>query len=69
MKDFESLTVISVEYYCKFNPAWFTCLKMINSWKHYTFRKLIKKVIKYNQLHYFIQVIEIVKLHITFEIG
>ncbi len=31
MKDFESLTVISVEHYCKVNPAWFTCLKMINS--------------------------------------
>ncbi len=30
MKDFESLTVISVEY-CRVNPAWFTCLKMINS--------------------------------------
>ncbi len=24
MKDFESLAVISVEYYCKVNPAWFT---------------------------------------------
>ncbi len=31
MKDFESLTVISVEYYFKVNPAWFTCLKMIVS--------------------------------------
>ncbi len=30
MKDFESLTVISVEYYCKGNPACFTCLKMVN---------------------------------------
>ncbi len=30
MKDFESLTVISV----KVNPAEFTCLEMINSWKH-----------------------------------
>ncbi len=30
MKDFESLTVISV----KVNPAGFTCLEMINSWKH-----------------------------------
>ncbi len=29
-KDFESLTVISVEHYCKFNPAWLTCLKMNN---------------------------------------
>ncbi len=37
MKDFESLTVISVEYDCKVNPAWFTCLKMINSLE--TFRK------------------------------
>ncbi len=34
MKDFESLAVISVEYYCKVNPVSFTCLKMINSWKH-----------------------------------
>ncbi len=32
MKDFESLTVISVEYYCKVNPAWLTCWKMINSY-------------------------------------
>ncbi len=31
MKDFESLTVSSVEHYCKVNPAWFTCFKMINS--------------------------------------
>ncbi len=31
MKDFEILTVINVEYYCKVNPACFTCLKMINS--------------------------------------
>ncbi len=31
MKDLESLTVISVEHYCKVNPAWLTCLKMINS--------------------------------------
>ncbi len=28
MKDFESLTVISVEYYCKVNPVWF-----IKFWK------------------------------------
>ncbi len=49
MKDLESLTVISAEFYCKVIPTWFTCLKMINSWKHYTFRK----VIKYNQLHNF----------------
>ncbi len=34
MKDFESLTVIDVEHYCKVNPTWFTCLKIINSWKH-----------------------------------
>ncbi len=27
-KDFESLTVINIEHYCKFNPAWLTCLKM-----------------------------------------
>ncbi len=31
MEDFESLTVIIVEDYCKVNPAWFKCLKMINS--------------------------------------
>ncbi len=34
MKDFESLTVINVEYYCKVNTACFKCLKMIISWKH-----------------------------------
>ncbi len=34
MKDLESLTAISVEYYCKVNPAWLTCLKIINSWKY-----------------------------------
>ncbi len=28
--DFESLTVISVEYFCKVNPAWFTCLIVEN---------------------------------------
>ncbi len=28
MKDFKSLSVISVKHYCKFNPAGFTCLKM-----------------------------------------
>ncbi len=28
--DFESLTVISVEYFCKVNPAWFTCLTVEN---------------------------------------
>ncbi len=32
MKDFRSLTVISVEYYFKVNPACFKCFKMINSW-------------------------------------
>ncbi len=31
MKDFESLTVISVEHYCKVNPAWFTCLKQLKT--------------------------------------
>ncbi len=34
MKDCESLTGISVEYYCKVNPAGFKCFKMIKSWKH-----------------------------------
>ncbi len=34
MKDLESLTVISVEHYCKVIPACFTSMKMINSWKH-----------------------------------
>ncbi len=57
IKDFESVTVISVEHYCKVNPACFTCLKMINSWKCLTFIK----VIKCNKLHYFNKVIE--KLH------
>ncbi len=33
MKDSESLTVMSVEYYCKVKPACFKCLKMIISWK------------------------------------
>ncbi len=31
MKDFESLIVVSVKYYCKVNPACFKCLKMFNS--------------------------------------
>ncbi len=31
IKDFKSLTVISVEYYCKVNPAWFTCLKILTA--------------------------------------
>ncbi len=26
-----SLTVMSVECYCKFTPAWLTCLKMIRN--------------------------------------
>ncbi len=33
MKDFESLTVISFEYYSKDNATWFTGLKRIKSWK------------------------------------
>ncbi len=33
MKDSESLTVISVEYYCKVKPACLKCLKTINSLK------------------------------------
>ncbi len=33
MKDFESLTEISVESYCKVNPAWFL-VQMTDSWKH-----------------------------------
>ncbi len=55
MKAFENLTVISVKHYCKFNPACFTCLKMINSWKHL---KSNQKVMKCNQLLYFYKVIE-----------
>ncbi len=55
MKDFESLAVISDEYYCKVNYAWLTCLKIIN-----------QKGIKCNQLHYLKKVIEIVTLLITF---
>ncbi len=35
IKDFESLTVIGDEFYCKVNPTWFKCLKMINGWKHF----------------------------------
>ncbi len=31
MKDFESLTVISVESYCKVNPVCFKYFKMIKS--------------------------------------
>ncbi len=29
MKDIESLTVISVEYYCKVNPVWSKSFKII----------------------------------------
>ncbi len=32
--DFDSLPVISVEFYCKVNPDCFKCFKMINSWKY-----------------------------------
>ncbi len=35
MKDFESLTVVSVEYYCKVNPVCFKCFKKINSCSGY----------------------------------
>ncbi len=45
MKDFESLTVIIVEYYCKISPSRFKCLKMNN--------EKFRKVIKCNQLHFF----------------
>ncbi len=45
MKYYEILTVISVEYDCKVNPACFTCLKMINSLLEFC------KVIKCNHLH------------------
>ncbi len=31
MKDGESLTIISVDFYCKVNPVCFTYFKMINS--------------------------------------
>ncbi len=55
MKDFESLTVVSFEYYCKVNPDCFTSLKMINSLKS-----------NHNQLHYSSKVIEIVTLLNTF---
>ncbi len=33
MKGFETLIMISVKYFCKINPAWFKCLKMINNKK------------------------------------
>ncbi len=55
MKDFESLTVISVEHYCK--VVWFTCFKIINI----EISKSNQKVITCNQLHYVNKVIE--KLH------
>ncbi len=42
MKDFESLTVISIEKYCKVNPVCLKCLKMINSFKQEKFRKVIE---------------------------
>ncbi len=52
MKAFESLTVISVEHYCKVNPAWVTCLKMINSWKHWHFKKLSNVISYIEKLQY-----------------
>ncbi len=48
MKDFESLTVISIENYCKVNPVCLKCLKMINSLKHKKFRKVIKDSLLYS---------------------
>ncbi len=39
MKDFESLTVISVERYCKVNPACFKYFEIINIWKHENLEK------------------------------
>ncbi len=65
MNDFESLTVISVEYGCKVNPDRFKCLKMINSLEHLEKKNRkfnLEKVIKCNQLHYFNKVIEIATL-------
>ncbi len=56
MKDFESLTVISIEQYCKVNPAWFT---FKNDYQLKTLK--FQKVIKCNQLHYSNKAIE--KLH------
>ncbi len=53
MKAFESLTVIRVKHYCKFNPACFT--------RKWLTVENIRNVIKCNQLHYFYKVIE--KLH------
>ncbi len=46
MKDFESLTVISVEHYCKLNPVWSKGLRMINSWTFKAIKKL-SNVISY----------------------
>ncbi len=31
MKDFESLTVINVEYYCNVNPAWLTFMHLADA--------------------------------------
>ncbi len=56
MKYSESLTVISVEFYCKVNFVCFICLKMIK-----TLIRNLEKIISYiNKL------IEIVALLITF---
>ncbi len=65
MNHFESLAVISVEYYCKGNAAWLKCLKKIDSALKTQIRHLakpLKKVFKCNQLHNFNKVIEIVTL-------
>ncbi len=62
MKDFESLTVISVECYCKVNPACFKCLEIIKNLEKNTEIEIQKS----NQLHYFNIVIEIVTLLIIF---
>ncbi len=43
MKDLESLTVISVEYYCKVNPAWLTW-KVIKCNQLHNFNKIIEKL-------------------------
>ncbi len=50
MKNFESMTVISVECYCKVN------LPSLNVWKWITLENInskFRKVIKSNQLYYF----------------
>ncbi len=67
MEDFKSLTVIIVEDYCKVNPAWFKCLKMINSWK---FRKkkeiwILKSNQKVIQISY-ITLIKYLKVRLLF---